>query len=84
MYPKTTIAIDKMGSLYIWEGEHDTYMKSHYWIIADGREADIFIQEGACSMGDFLQYLSDEELEELKHGRTIISTNIPDDYFLQN
>jgi hypothetical protein len=35
-------------------------------------------------MGDFLQYLSEEELEELKHGRTIISTNIPDDYFLQN
>jgi len=84
MYPKTTVAMDSMGSLYIWEGEHVTEKKSNYWIVADGKEAHLFIQEGSCSLQSFICHLTPEENEELQKGYSIVTTNIPDDYFTQN
>ena len=43
---KTTIIEDNMGSLHIFKGWVEPFKKGAYLYTVDGREADLFIQEG--------------------------------------
>ncbi len=78
-YPSATIMSDAHGCLHLFEGSH--IPSAHPTLPkVKGKEADRFFQSQA-DIEAILGHLTDEEQEYVYEGYTIITKNIPDDYF---
>jgi len=84
LYPSVTVQMDKMGSLHLWMGEVEPQQVGKYLYKANGKEADLYIQEGKQDINDFINYLTSDEKQDLLNGYPVVTNNIPDDYFSTN
>ena len=75
-----TLQLDSMGSLHAWKGEHNPYRKSGYLYTVNGKEAELFIADWEVDYA--LEHLTEEEREHLKRGYSLITKNLPSDYFM--
>jgi len=69
-----------MGSIHAWRGRVEPFRVSSYLYTADGKEAELFIQEG-MGAEEALEYLTTRERRELARGYSIQTKNLPEDYF---
>jgi len=74
-----TIQQDSMGSLHAWRGRVNPFRASAYLYTADGKEAQLFIQEG-MGAEEALDYLSAHERSRLARGYSIQTRNLPEEY----
>lgn len=79
-YPEATIQMDKMRSLHIWPGTVKPIQIAKYRWAADGREAEVYIQEDT-DVEDILSHLTPEERRDVEAGWDVVTKNFPDEYF---
>ena len=75
-----TIIKNSMGHLLIWKGKHKPLQVSKYNFTVDGKESDLYIQNQA-DVESLLENLPPEEKEGVENGYTVITKNIPSEYF---
>lgn len=80
IYPPSTIQMNKMGSLHVWQGAGKPVQIAKYNWEMDGREADIYVQHDG-SIADVLEHLTPEERRDVEAGWDVVTRNLPDDYF---
>ncbi len=77
-----TIKEDSMGCLHVWKGESTPVGYKYTWK-ANGREADLFIQNQE-DVQSFLDNLTCDERDQLELGYFVTTRNVPSDYFIQD
>lgn len=80
LYPTTTLQMNSMGHLHMWQGEVKPVQTGKYNFAVNGKEADVYMQN-QNDVDSVLNYLSSEEKEELHNGYPVVTNSIPDDYF---
>ena len=75
-----TIKMDAMGSLHIWEGDVNPTGYKYTWRV-NGKDADVYIQEGSEGVQSVLECLTPQEKDQLDHGWAVTTKRIPSEYF---
>ena len=73
------VIIDAMGALHAWKGAHQVEWEGKYRPLADGREADLYVQDSQ-DVETILAYLPDELADETREGWTVVC-DLPDELF---
>lgn len=76
----TTLKIDAMGSLHMWEGDVLPVGYKYTWKAA-GKEADVYIQNEDDVISVLLN-LTNKEANLLRMGYHVTTKNVPEDYFI--
>lgn len=76
--------MDGMGSLHIFKGKISPFRKSAYLYTNNGKESDLFIQEG-MGVDEFMDNVpfTKKQLKDLNNGYPIyVQKHLMDDYFM--
>ncbi len=76
---QATVVVDAMGALHAWRGAHQVAWEGKYRPLVDGREADLYVQDGQ-DVEAILAYLPDELAGEAREGWTVVC-ELPDGVF---
>lgn len=82
-YFMTTLKLDAMGCVHMWEENVTVVQYGKYSLSGNDREADVFVQHDT-DVEALREYLTDEERTDLDSGCTVITSNIPSDYFIHD
>lgn len=75
----STLKIDAMGCLHMWEGDVLPVGYKYTWKAA-GKEADVYIQSDD-DVESVLLNLTNKEANLLRMGYHVTTKNVPEDYF---
>lgn len=76
----TTLKLDAMGCLHMWEGDVLPVGYKYTWKAA-GKEADVYIQSEDDVISVLLN-LTNKEANLLRMGYHVTTKNVPEDYFI--
>ena len=76
----STLKIDAMGCLHMWEGDVLPVGYKYTWKAA-GKEADVYIQS-EDDVESVLLNLTNKEANLLRMGYHVTTKNVPEDYFI--
>jgi hypothetical protein len=81
--PVVTLQMDAMGSLHMWKGDFKPVQTGKYTFAVEGKEADVYMQNKS-DVDQVLNDLSPEQKQELVKGYPVVTSSVPDDYFMSN
>lgn len=82
IYPEVTLVMNKMGHIHMWKGKVEiVHVSKCNFETRNGTPADVYIQN-EYDVNEILNSLTPDEKEGVTNGYQIVSTNIPDDYFV--
>lgn len=76
----STLKIDAMGCLHMWEGDVLPVGYKYTWKAA-GKDADVYIQS-EDDVESVLLNLTNKEANLLRMGYHVTTKNVPEDYFI--
>lgn len=76
----STLKLDAMGCLHMWEGDVFPHGYKYTWKAA-GREADVYVQS-EDDVAHIMENLTSRERVRLRVGFSVKTKNIPSDYFI--
>ena len=80
VYPEITLQMNKMGHVHMWKGTGKIVKTGKYNYSMNDKEADVYFQNDQ-DVDAILNDLTPSERSEIEKGYTIVTKNIPDDYF---